>query len=346
MSEKKGYNYADYQDPESQSESRSRSRSSQADSPDSSRNPNRPSDYFNYYPPLLLVILEIVVWIFLLLVCFGSPNGGLAAVVKGDDGSFVGVLRKCSETSCDGWMAASGAGGGDTGAKTKRDVASIDLASFYLRAGLGALSSFWLMTYTLIFLFTRYISTSPPPPTASSETKTGRWGLRDMFKRFSWRISRIFTFFLVFIVFGVACDATWQVKVAGVGFAGVGLGVILLHASWLLLVLCTYLEISRGNTRAKADLTYWGCGFLQFCPTYKQRAIDKWDGIDSAKRGSGHKEDNDDGPESKKSGSRSKTKSESGRSRDRDRGRTREVSRSRADKRSKDDRFEDVDLRA
>ncbi|OCF38761.1 hypothetical protein I317_07442 [Kwoniella heveanensis CBS 569] len=333
MSEKKNPDYSDNQDhnPDEDLESRSDS---------NSRSPNRRSDYFNYHPPLLLVILEFLVWIFLLLVCFASPNGGLAAVVKGDDGNYVGVLRKCSKTSCDGWMAASATGGGsDTTSKAKRDVSSIDLASFYLRAGLASLSCFWLMTYTLIFLLTRYISSSPPPPSASSSPKNGRWGLRDMFKRFSWRISRIFTFFLVFIVFGVACDATWQVKVAGVGAAGIGLGVILLHASWLLLILCTYLEISRGHIRAKAELTYWGCGFLQFCPSYKQRAIDKWDGVSSAEQGAGlaNGEDDEDGRSG--SGHRSKRKQ-----RGRSRSRTRE--RSRKDRKRKEDKFEDVDLRA
>ncbi|WVF72646.1 hypothetical protein IAT40_007464 [Kwoniella sp. CBS 6097] len=289
MSEKREHYGNEKDDPESQPDERSDSGSNS-----DARSPNRPSDFFNYHPPLLLVILESIVWIFLLLVCFASPNGGLAAVVKGDDGSYIGVLRKCSKNSCDGWMAASAAAAGEGNTKTKRAISSIDLSSFYLRAGLASLSCFWLMTYTLIFLLTRYISSSPPLPTSSEESKRGRWGLRDMFKRFSWRISRIFTFFLVFIVFGVACDASWQVKVAGVGFAGIGLGVILLHASWLLLILCTYLEITRGTIRAKADLTYWGCGFLQFCPSYKQRAIDKWDGMNSAERGEeGLSEDGD-----------------------------------------------------
>lgn len=59
----------------------------------SSRAPGRKSDYFNYHPPFSILLLEFIVWLFLFFVCFLSPNGGLAAVVKSDD-EYVGVLSE------------------------------------------------------------------------------------------------------------------------------------------------------------------------------------------------------------------------------------------------------------
>lgn len=59
----------------------------------SSRAPGRKSDYFNYHPPFFILLLEFTVWLFLFFVCFLSPNGGLAAVVKSDN-EYVGVLSE------------------------------------------------------------------------------------------------------------------------------------------------------------------------------------------------------------------------------------------------------------
>lgn len=59
----------------------------------SSRAPGRKSDYFNYHPPFFILLLEFTVWLFLFFVCFLSPNGGLAVVIKSDD-EYVGVLSE------------------------------------------------------------------------------------------------------------------------------------------------------------------------------------------------------------------------------------------------------------
>lgn len=59
----------------------------------SSRAPGRKLDYFNYHPPFSILILEFLVWLFLLFVCFLNPNGGLAAVVKSDN-EYIGILSK------------------------------------------------------------------------------------------------------------------------------------------------------------------------------------------------------------------------------------------------------------
>lgn len=59
----------------------------------SSRAPGGKLDYFNYHPPFSILVLEFLVWLFLLFVCFLNPSGGLAAVVKSDN-EYVGILSK------------------------------------------------------------------------------------------------------------------------------------------------------------------------------------------------------------------------------------------------------------
>ncbi|WVQ82040.1 hypothetical protein IAT38_004168 [Cryptococcus sp. DSM 104549] len=258
-----------------------------------SRSPNRQDDFFNYHPPFGVVVIEFLVWLFLFFVCFLSPNGGLSTVVKGDK-EYVGLLRKCTETSCDGWMASSSSGtsSSDTpaAAASRRSLtpraidSSLNLSDFYLTTGLAALSCFWLMTYAFLFTLHRFF-TSPPPPYASDdddESKSlGRWArMRRGYKRFVYRVGRIYVFMLGWIVLGVACAASWQIKLASGDGGGIGMGVLLLHASWILLFICTYLEISRGALRKRADLGWASCTCLPFFDRCKVRATKKWDGRD------------------------------------------------------------------
>ncbi|ODN92841.1 hypothetical protein L198_05638 [Cryptococcus wingfieldii CBS 7118] len=251
----------------------------------------RKSDFFNYHPPFSVLLLEFLVWLFLFFVCFLEPNGGLAAVIRSDD-EYIGLLKKCSASSCDGWMQGATSSSSDSSSSssdalrrslTPRAIdSSIDLANFYLTTGLAALCSFWLMTYTFLFTFYRF-STSPPPPPPTQgeegqeEPKT-RWGrMKRGWKRFVFRVSRLYVFFLGWIVLGVACAASWQVQKASGDGGSVGLALIFLHASWILLFICAFLEISRGSLRRRADLGWLGCLCLPFFSRCKTRATKKWE---------------------------------------------------------------------
>ncbi|WVR07386.1 hypothetical protein IAU60_004427 [Kwoniella sp. DSM 27419] len=248
--------------------------------------PDRPSDYFNYHPPFLVLKLALSAWVCLAIVVFGTPSGGLSAVVK-DGSEYVGVLRSCTGTNCDAWLtAAQSPATPTTSSRSEREVtrrdlgASADLPAFYLRAGMATLSAFWLMTYTTIFLLTRYFSSIPPHSAEAEERgpRTKVRGIRDGFKRFAWRISRMFMFFLTFIVLGIACDASYLAFQAG-GVELIGIGTIVLHLTWVQLAICTYLELSRSRIRRKIDLTWWGCVCLKV-PSHRRRAVEKWRAAD------------------------------------------------------------------
>ncbi|OXG79553.1 hypothetical protein C348_03929 [Cryptococcus neoformans Gb118] len=264
----------------------------------SSRAPGRKSDYFNYHPPFFILLLEFTVWLFLFFVCFLSPNGGLAAVVKSDN-EYVGVLRSCTMTSCNGWMQSSSSDiSSDTNSRrsfnSKRDLTStIDLANFFLTTGLAALCSFWLMTYTFLFTFYRFCSSIPSngargrdgggdgeqedEDTDEKGRRLTRWRrMKRSLKRFAFRVSRIYVFMLGWIVFGVACTASWQVKVTSSDGGSVGTGVLLLHASWVLLFVCSFFEISRGNLRKRVDTGWGSCTCIPFFGICKRRGFRKW----------------------------------------------------------------------
>lgn len=126
----------------------------------------------------------------------------------------------------------------------KRDLTStIDLSDFFLTTGLAALASFWLMTYTFLFTFCRFCSSAPSNGATDGraggngenehehEDEKGRrltrWRrMKRSLKRFAFRVSRIYVFILGWIVFGVACAASWQVKVASSDGGSVGTGVL------------------------------------------------------------------------------------------------------------------------
>ncbi|WVW85803.1 hypothetical protein I302_107841 [Kwoniella bestiolae CBS 10118] len=288
---------------------RGRSRPGTADE----RSPNRPSDYFNYHPPVLTLVLSFVVWLMLLLVCFVAPSGGLTAIFT-SGGDYIGVLRKCTASSCDAWMAtdtsSSSSPASLISSQEKRAPSSSsadaggastsDLSNFYLTTGLAALASFWLMTYTLLFIIVRYFSSHLPsnpndrdqkPDTKDDGGRTRRFwrSIKNPFKRFAFRTSRIFLFFLSWTMLGVALDAT--IKVFSItGGSGFGTGVILLHLSYIFLFFLTYIELSRGSIRRKSDLSIWGCKCLQFCPSYNRRARRKWEDYDAARGGEGASE--------------------------------------------------------
>ncbi|WWD16420.1 hypothetical protein CI109_100846 [Kwoniella shandongensis] len=294
------------------------------------RSANRPPDYFNYNPPAGLVSIEFAIWLLVLLVCFMSPNGsgGLGAIVKTDD-TFVGLLRQCSLTSCQGWMStaastsSSSASSSDsaTSSATRRSASlttrdltsSLDLPNFFLTTGLASLVSFWMITITyFIFVLPRFFTT---PPSPSNPTETDNEGrivrLKRSYKVFAYRTSRIYLFILGFILLGVAGDASWKVEQAGGEGGGVGIGLILLHASWILTFLSTYLELSRGKIRRWADLGWFGFTCLPCAAKLKVRANKKWDS----------KSDDGDGDVDQSTGSRSGSRSgsKSGRKKTRDR---------------------------
>lgn len=154
-------------------------------------------------------------------------------------------------TSCDGWMQSSSSSSSslsssDTSSRRsfnlKRDLTStIDLSDFFLTTGLAALASFWLMTYTFLFTFCRFCSSAPSNGATDrnggedgeneheDEDEKGRrlarWRrMKRSLKRFAFRVSRIWVFILGWIVFGVACAASWQVKVASSDGGSVGDG--------------------------------------------------------------------------------------------------------------------------
>lgn len=152
-------------------------------------------------------------------------------------------------TSCDVWMQSSSSlSSSDTSSRRsfnlKRDLTStIDSSDFFLTTGLAALASFWLMTYTFLFTFCRFCSSAPSNGATDGsgggdgenehedEDEKGRrltrWRrMKRSLKRFAFRVSRIYVFILGWIVFGVACAASWQVKVASSDGGSVGTGVL------------------------------------------------------------------------------------------------------------------------
>lgn len=225
-------------------------------------------------------------------------------------------VGSCKTTSCDGWMQSSSSDiSSDTNSRRsfnpKRDLTStIDLANFFLTTGLAALCSFWLMTYTFLFTFYRFCSSIPSngargkdgggdgeqedEDTDEKGRRLTRWRrMKRSLKRFAFRVSRIYVFMLGWIVFGVACAASWQVKVASSDGGSVGTGVLckcrvffscavlpnerpVLHASWILLFVCSFFEISRGHLRKRVDTGWGSCTCIPFFGICKRRGFRKW----------------------------------------------------------------------
>lgn len=197
----------------------------------------------------------------------------------------------------------------------ERDLTStIDLSNFFLTTGLAGLASFWLMTYTFLFTFCRFCSSAPSNGATDGSgdvdgenehedadekgRRLTRWRrMKRTLKRFAFRVSRIYVFMLGWTVFGVACTASWQVKVASLDGGSVGKGVLceyrvfvqlffsystllnersVLHASWILLFICSFLEISRGNLRKRVDTGWGSCTCLPFFGVCKRRGFRKW----------------------------------------------------------------------
>ncbi|WWC63122.1 uncharacterized protein I303_105722 [Kwoniella dejecticola CBS 10117] len=175
-----------------------------------------------------------------------------------------------------------------------------DLSNFYLTTGLASIAEFWLMTYTLIFILIRYFSKHLPTAQGpegrpkdekgnsikeGTREKIRRWfkSFKNPLKRVSFKLSRIFLFFAGWIVLGISLDATVQM-IGTPGSNSIGLGLILLHVCWVLLFLITYLELSRGSIRRKADQTLWG---LQFRHRLRERARNKWADYDAARKSRG-----------------------------------------------------------
>ncbi|WWC66570.1 uncharacterized protein I206_100473 [Kwoniella pini CBS 10737] len=285
-----------------------------------SNSPDRSTDYFNYHPPFLLVISCFIIWIFLLLVCFTQPNNGFTAIFQ-DGEDYVGVLRKCSQTTCDAWMSSSSSSSTSSNSESslknilpgsnsssnssskssstssssessnsniKRAVTTSDLSNFYLTTGLACLASFWLITYILIFIIIRYLSSNLPIIKEKNQNKKNElskfkkiWkSFKNPIKRISFKLSRIFLFFLSWLLLGISFDVT--IKVFNVtGINGIRIGVFVLHICWILLFFIFFIEISRGSLRRKLDMTFWG---LQFRFKHRNRALNKWKDYDTARK--------------------------------------------------------------
>nr|XP_019014770.1 uncharacterized protein I206_00856 [Kwoniella pini CBS 10737]OCF53551.1 hypothetical protein I206_00856 [Kwoniella pini CBS 10737] len=259
-----------------------------------SNSPDRSTDYFNYHPPFLLVISCFIIWIFLLLVCFTQPNNGFTAIFQ-DGEDYVGVLRKCSQTTCDAWISNSSSKSSSTSSSSessnsniKRAVTTSDLSNFYLTTGLACLASFWLITYILIFIIIRYLSSNLPIIKEKNQNKKNElskfkkiWkSFKNPIKRISFKLSRIFLFFLSWLLLGISFDVT--IKVFNVtGINGIRIGVFVLHICWILLFFIFFIEISRGSLRRKLDMTFWG---LQFRFKHRNRALNKWKDYDTARK--------------------------------------------------------------
>ncbi|KAK8861661.1 hypothetical protein IAR55_002484 [Kwoniella newhampshirensis] len=302
---------------------------------------NRAPDFFNYHPPVGLVVLEFVVCLLVLLVCFMAPNGGISTIVKKGNSDFVGLLRECSQSSCQGWMSTAGSNTNSTtptssssnsaapSSARRRDLQTdLDLSSFYLTTGLASLVSFWMITISFYIFIVPRLFTSPPLAWSSSSDEIPSGGgrmdrLRRSFKIFAYRISRIYLFVLGFLLLGIAGSATFlAVKARSEDGGSIGIGLILLHASWILCFMATYLEISRGKIRRSADLGWFGFTCLPCAVRLKVRANKKWDShaFQKGTRGEGGDEEADDG---KTSTSRSRSTRRSKGSRDRSRSRAR-----------------------
>lgn len=185
-----------------------------------------------------------------------GENSGLTGA---DD--VLPCVGSCTMTSCNGWMQSSSSDiSSDTNSRrsfnSKRDLTStIDLANFFLTTGLAALCSFWLMTYTFLFTFYRFCSSIPSngargrdgggdgeqedEDTDEKGRRLTRWRrMKRSLKRFAFRVSRIYVFMLGWIVFGVACAASWQVKVASSDGGSVGTGVLCKYRFSFLVLFC------------------------------------------------------------------------------------------------------------
>ncbi|WWC90853.1 uncharacterized protein L201_005790 [Kwoniella dendrophila CBS 6074] len=304
-----------------------------------SKSPNRSTDYFNYHPPLLILLLAFTVWLFLLLICFTSPQNGGLSVVFQDGTDYIGVLIKCTASSCDPWMSSDGSSSSTSSSSSssstsetssssssssstttsssrnnvnvkRGEATSSDLSNFFLTTGLATLASFWLMSYSLLFIIMRYISSKLPLSGEDEEVElnTEKWSksestrkylkshwksFKNPIKKFAFKTSRIFLFFLSWTLLGVSLDATVKsVKVTGGN--GFGIGLILLHICWVILLFITYIEISRGTIRRKLDLTFWGFKCLQVCPSYNRRSKRKWEDYDSLRGKSSSSSSNDE----------------------------------------------------
>ncbi|WVO17704.1 hypothetical protein L204_105402 [Cryptococcus depauperatus] len=258
----------------------------------SSTNPGRENDFFNYCPPFSLLLMELLVLVFFGLVCFSNPNAGLAAVVKSDS-EYIGLLSKCSVSSCDGWMAGASSGsagsGTNPGSRSSTDTpatgspasrrgvskraldSTINLSDFYLTTGLAALACFYMVLYTLLFSIARWFT---DPPVDEDIKDTLCCVPRASIKIFIFRTSRIYVFFLTLTAFGVACSASRQVQLASKDGGKFGMAVVFLHISWVLLLICTCLEIFRNSIRKWADTKWISCNC--FFPSHRKKAEAKW----------------------------------------------------------------------
>ncbi|ORX38644.1 hypothetical protein BD324DRAFT_621768 [Kockovaella imperatae] len=163
----------------------------------------RPPDPFeNYQYPndrgflrILLLLLELLGVVLLFVLCFAPPNlaSGSVSVLRDTAGEeFVGVLRKCSASTCDPWL------GGSTDASSASSD-SLDFPTMYLTTGLATLSAFWILLYLLIFTFIRFAFFGVPPSIESS-------GKRQAWKRFAYRATRVWLVVLCILIGAILLD--------------------------------------------------------------------------------------------------------------------------------------------
>lgn len=112
------------------------------------------------------------------------------------------------------------------------------------------------MTYTFLFTFYRFCSSTPSNGARDGDDggdgeqededmdekgrRLTRWRrMKRSLKRFAFRVSRIYVFMLGWIVFGVACAASWQVKMTSSDGGSVGTGVLCKY-QFLFCFLCCF----------------------------------------------------------------------------------------------------------
>ncbi|ORY28328.1 hypothetical protein BCR39DRAFT_559617 [Naematelia encephala] len=228
----------------------------------------RRETFDKYKPPWRVMFLEVLALLLLMLFTFLPPNssGGVSAIAQvQSDGEAVGVLRSCTGSACDSWMAGatspSSSSSSSSSTATTRSLEAraasqissiINLSTFYLTTGLATLAAFYLLLYT--FLFTLYRKVRKAPIRSEDNPPDTKLGWEQGLKRLAYRLCRCFLPINAIMSFAITLDCGIKslkvrsgLKLSGTDGTGNGIGVI--AAVFILLLVITLMELSTKDKR-------------------------------------------------------------------------------------------------
>ncbi|KAK1921897.1 hypothetical protein DB88DRAFT_86885 [Papiliotrema laurentii] len=194
---------------------------------------------------LVYLVSNIFALSFLAAVVLGLPNtmNGGTAVFKTSD-EFVGVMRKCSATSCDPWLA---------GGSAKPRSGDFSYGGMFATLGIASLISLWFAIYITLVGIYRMIFRIPLDKGGTN---------KDSLSRYLYHTARVLLFVNSIIIFALIVDVFrryFQYKL-GKTDSAVGWGVGLLVLAFLFATLSALIDLGSPGGRTHRFIQSAGCG--------------------------------------------------------------------------------------